>query len=98
MILIKLGKDPLMQSVSGVTEPLASASTLCRFENQQGRQLAWQVHELLVDTFIASHRKAPPSWCWTLMPPTMPCRGARRVFFSWLLRPLLFFALVCILW
>lgn len=55
----QLGKDPLMQSVSGVTEPLASASTLCRFENQQGRQLAWQVHELLVDTFIASHRKAP---------------------------------------
>ena len=50
----QLGKDPLMQSVSGVTEPLASASTLWRFENQQGRQLAWQVHELLVDTFIAS--------------------------------------------
>ena len=50
---------PLMQSVSGVTEPLASASTLCRFENQQDRQLAWQVHEVLVDTFIASHAKVP---------------------------------------
>lgn len=39
---------------------LASPATLCRFENSQGRKVAWAVNEELVEQFIRSHKKAPP--------------------------------------
>jgi hypothetical protein len=38
---------------------LASASTLCRWENRSDRQSAWRVHEVLVEQFIASFKRAP---------------------------------------
>jgi len=54
-----LRHDPVHQVAAGTTGELASAPTLCRFENTQGRQTAWAVNTALVETFIRSHRKAP---------------------------------------
>ena len=38
---------------------LASASTLCRFENRADRGAAWRLHAVLVEQFIASFDTAP---------------------------------------
>ena len=40
-------------------KPLASNPTLCRLENRANRQVAWAVHQVLVDQFIASFPQAP---------------------------------------
>jgi hypothetical protein len=55
----QLRKDPVHQVAAGSDDTLASAPTLCRFENRQGRAAAWAVNEALLDHFIASHNKAP---------------------------------------
>ncbi len=55
-----LRHDPVHQIAAGDDQALASAPTLCRFENGQSRAAAWAVNEALVEQFIASHRKAPP--------------------------------------
>ena len=39
---------------------LASSPTLCRLENRADRQVAWAVHQVIVDQFIASFA-APPA-------------------------------------
>ncbi len=39
-----------------------SASTLCRFENRADRETAWRLHEVLLDQFIASFKRAPKPW------------------------------------
>jgi hypothetical protein len=54
-----LRKDPAFQTFVERDDPLASDSTLCRWENRADRQAAWDVNELLVDLFIESHRQAP---------------------------------------
>lgn len=54
-----LRHDVLYQSATNTLQPLASASTLCRFENQQTREVAWAVNAQLVETFIASFDEAP---------------------------------------
>ena len=38
---------------------LASSPTLCRLENRADRQVAWAVHAVLVNQFIASFAQAP---------------------------------------
>lgn len=38
---------------------LASSPTLCRLENRADRQVAWAVHEMIVDQFIASFAEQP---------------------------------------
>lgn len=40
-------------------EPLASPSTLCRFENRITRQSLIRMSEVFVDQFIASHKRPP---------------------------------------
>lgn len=55
-----LRDDPVHQIAAGQNQALASAPTLCRFENTQSREAAWAVNTALVEQFIASHRKAPP--------------------------------------
>jgi hypothetical protein len=52
--------DPVHQVAAGSDGELASAPTLCRFENRQTRAAAWAVNATLVEQFIASHQKAPP--------------------------------------
>ena len=43
----------------GADRALASAATLCRFENRAERDWAWAVHEVLAATFIASFERPP---------------------------------------
>jgi len=38
---------------------LASASTLCRWENRADREAAWRMHEVLVAQFMASFKRPP---------------------------------------
>jgi hypothetical protein len=54
-----LRHDPVHQIAADSETELASAPTLCRFENQQARTAAWAVNAELVEQFIASHRQAP---------------------------------------
>jgi len=54
-----LRQDIGLQTAVERDEPLASASTLCRWENRSGREAAWAIHQVLVDRFIASFDRAP---------------------------------------
>ena len=58
-----LRNDPLLQIVTerGMNErqPLASASTLCRFENRVDRKTLAKMAEVFVEQFIASHDTPP---------------------------------------
>lgn len=51
--------DSIHQIAAGSGSALASASTLCRFENRQSRAAAWAINAVLVDSFIAAHAKPP---------------------------------------
>ena len=55
----ELRKDLAIQTAVGRDRTLASPSTLCRWENQADRDTAWQIHEVLVDQFIASFKHRP---------------------------------------
>jgi len=56
--------DTLRQDLAWQTsverdQPLASSPTLCRLENRASREVAWAVHQVLVDQFIASFAQPP---------------------------------------
>jgi hypothetical protein len=54
-----LRRDVAIQTAVDRTQPLASSSTLCRWENRADRQTAWRIHKVLVDRFIASYKRPP---------------------------------------
>ncbi len=54
-----LRKDLAMQTGVDRDTELASPSTLCRFENRSERDSAWCIHEVLVEQFIESFKRAP---------------------------------------
>lgn len=54
-----LRADPAFQTGVDRVEPLASSSTLCRFENGADREAAAALNGLLVETFIRSFKKPP---------------------------------------
>jgi len=54
-----LRQDVALQTTVERDQSLASASTLCRFENRADRESAWRLHEVLLDQFIASFKRAP---------------------------------------
>jgi len=54
-----LRHDLALQTAAERDRVLASPSTLSRFENAADGDWAWRIHEVLVDSFIASH-SAPP--------------------------------------
>ena len=54
-----LRKDLALQTAVKRDTELASASTLCRWENRADRTTAWRLHDVLVDQFIASFRRPP---------------------------------------
>jgi len=54
-----LRHDLAWQTAVEQLRPLASSPTLCRFENAAGRDAAWAMHRVLVEQFLASHRRAP---------------------------------------
>jgi len=51
--------DLAIQTALGRSEELASSPTLCRWENRADRETAVRMHEVIVDQFIASFKKAP---------------------------------------
>jgi hypothetical protein len=55
----QLREDLALQTAIERDTPLASASTLCRWEHRADRATAWRLHEVLVEQFIASYRRAP---------------------------------------
>ena len=55
----ELRSDPALQTAVGADEPLASASTLCRWENRMGRAEAVRMHKALLEQFIASYKRPP---------------------------------------
>ena len=58
-----LRDDPIMQLLTGVSpepgDPLASPSTLCRFENKVDRKSLARMSVVLVDQFVKSFRQPP---------------------------------------
>jgi len=54
-----LRQDVAMQTAVGVDREVASAPNLCRLENWSGRIMAWRLHQVLVEQFIASFETAP---------------------------------------
>lgn len=55
----RLRTDVALQTAVEQDDELASASTLCRWENEASRQAAWIVHEWWLQQFIASHATPP---------------------------------------
>lgn len=54
-----LRRDQALQTAVDRVGELASASTLCRWEDRADREAAWRMHEVLVDQFIDSFRRPP---------------------------------------
>ena len=54
-----LRHDLALQTAVERDRPLASPSTLSRFENAADRRCAWRVHEVLAESFIASYAQPP---------------------------------------
>ena len=54
-----LRRDAALQTAVGRLDELASAPTLCRFEQRMDRETAWRMHEVLFRQFVASHENAP---------------------------------------
>lgn len=54
-----LRADPAIQTALNKDRSLASAPTLCRFENQANRQLGSAIHHVLVEQFIQSFESPP---------------------------------------
>ncbi len=55
----RLRKDLLLQTAFDKEQTLARSPTLCRFENSMGRKEAVAIHEVMVDSFIASFFTPP---------------------------------------
>jgi hypothetical protein len=54
-----LRHDLVWQTAVERDQPLASSPTLCRLENRADRQVAWAVHAVIVEQFIASFTQPP---------------------------------------
>jgi hypothetical protein len=54
-----LRSDPAFQTGVDRDQTLASSPTLCRLENQRDRESAVAMHRVLVDQFIAAHKRPP---------------------------------------
>ena len=55
----ELRRDLALQTAVEKDRVLASASTLCRFENRAGRKEAVRLHEVLVQQFMDSYKRPP---------------------------------------
>ena len=55
----ELRNDPAIQTAVGRDVELASASTLCRFENSVDEASLWALSRTLVDVFLHSHDRPP---------------------------------------
>ena len=55
----ELRHDPALQTAVGRDVGMASASTLCRFENSVDAKSLWALSSVLVDVFVESYKEAP---------------------------------------
>jgi hypothetical protein len=56
----QLRKDDCVKIAAEVENDLASASTLCRFENTITEEMIWKLNELLLDIFLEHYGSNPP--------------------------------------
>lgn len=54
-----LRTDPAIQTAVNREEDLGSQSTLCRMENRMDRKVVADIHEVILEQFIASYKKPP---------------------------------------
>ena len=54
-----LRHDPALQTALSRLTPMASSATLCRFEQKANRQTAWDLHQVLLNQFVARHNTPP---------------------------------------
>jgi len=74
-----LRADLLMQTAVGRTEPLASSPTLCRLESRATRAQAVALHAVLVEQFIASHKRAPSELVLDIDASDVPLHGHQEL-------------------
>ena len=58
--------DPALQTAVGRDVDMASASTLCRFENSVDAKSLWALSSVLVDAFTGSAHHGPEKICTSL--------------------------------
>ena len=73
-----LRADVLMQTAVGRSEPLASAPTFSRLDNRATRAQAWALHGVLIDQFIASHKRAPEELVLDIDASDVPLHGQQE--------------------
>jgi hypothetical protein len=74
----RLRHDLAMQTALDTAEPLASASTLCRFEQRATREQAWALHAVLVDQFIARFKTPPKELVLDFDASDIPLHGEQQ--------------------
>ena len=91
-------KDIGLQTAVARDSDLASASTLCRFENQVDPKTLWAISEIFVEHFIESFKKKPKRLILYFDSTDDPIHG-RQIgsFFHGYYDHQLFFAAVCVL-
>lgn len=70
-----LRKDLGFQTAISSDKKLASASTLCRFENTASRKLAFAINKRFVETFISTFKEAPKELILDFDPTDNPIHG-----------------------
>ena len=73
-----LRSDLVLQTAVGRVEPLASGPTLSRLETAATPEVAAKLNEVLVDTFIASHKQPPPEVVLDIDATHVPLHGAQE--------------------
>jgi hypothetical protein len=68
-----------MQTAVGTTAPLASSPTLCRLENRATRAQAVALHGVLIEQFIASHKKPPEELVLDIDASDIPLHGDQEL-------------------
>lgn len=74
----RLRHDPLMQTAVGKAEELASSPTFSRLETRATRSELIALNRVLVEQFIASHRKAPAELVLDVDASDVPLHGEQE--------------------
>ena len=70
--------DLLMQTAVGRDQALASSPTLCRLETRATRAQVAGLHGVLIEQFIASHRRAPKELVLDIDASDVPLHGSQE--------------------
>ena len=75
----RLRHDPLMQTAVGKVDELASSPTFSRLETRATRAEVMALNGVLVDQFIASHKKAPAELVLDIDASDVPLHGDQEL-------------------